>query len=255
MGDYNSLYENYYNKVRNTSNQSNVGKKNRKNRITKKTIVDKFIFQLIGTFILLTITLFCRTIKLNKTVEVYNISKGIINENYDLKGTYEKIVNLDFKELGNNIQSKINDFTSKLTGEDTLKEKIKSEYILPIQGEVTSVFGEREDPITKEDDFHQGIDINAAENTDVLAAYDGIVVEVGEDDELGKYILLDHGDGIETKYAHLNIVMVDKGTKLKKSEVIAKSGNTGKSTGPHLHFELLIMGENVDPLEYIKSIN
>lgn len=63
--------------------------------------------------------------------------------------------------------------------------------------------------------------------------------------------MIDHGEGIETKYGHLNLLSVKKGIEVKKGEVIGKSGNTGKSTGPHLHFELLYMGESKNPEDYI----
>ncbi|RHW66771.1 M23 family peptidase, partial [Clostridium botulinum] len=98
------------------------------------------------------------------------------------------------------------------------------------------------------------IDIDAKENTEVLASFGGTVKECGEDKELGKYILLDHGQGIETKYAHLNKIKVKKGEEVKKGKDIAESGNTGKSTGAHLHFEIIYMGENKNPQDYFSNI-
>ena len=134
-----------------------------------------------------------------------------------------------------------------------LEDKIKKEFILPIEVTETSAFGYRKDPITKKNKLHSGIDIDAKMNTDVKASFSGKIKECSEDSEQGKYILIDHGNGLETKYCHLNEILIKKEDVVKKSQIIAKSGNTGKSTGPHLHFELLYMGENKNPNDYFST--
>lgn len=120
---------------------------------------------------------------------------------------------------------------------------------LEIPVAVTSPFGERLDPITRDAiTFHRGVDLSAPIGTAVLAAFHGEVEEASETEELGYYILLNHGYGIKTLYGHLDRIQVEKGQRVEQYDTIAKSGNTGvRTTGPHLHFGLYINGKSVDP--------
>ncbi|XID94291.1 peptidoglycan DD-metalloendopeptidase family protein [Paenibacillaceae bacterium WGS1546] len=120
---------------------------------------------------------------------------------------------------------------------------------LEIPAAVTSPFGERLDPITRDAiTFHRGADLSAPIGTAVLAAFHGEVEEASETEELGYYIVLNHGYGIKTLYGHLDRILVEKGQRVEQYEAIAKSGNTGaRTTGPHLHFGLYINGKAVDP--------
>ncbi|MDU4599004.1 MAG: M23 family metallopeptidase, partial [Clostridium sporogenes] len=180
--------------------------------------------------------------------------KKIVNENYDYKKVINKTKDLDVKSLEDKILKYIDTFKSKVTGEKTVEEIISDDFVLPVNGKITSKYGEREDPINKKKAFHKGIDIDSKENTEVLASFSGTVKECGKDKELGKYILLDHGQGIETKYGHLNKIKVKKGEEVKKGKTIGESGSTGKSTGAHLHFEIIYMGENKNPQDYFTNI-
>ncbi len=158
---------------------------------------------LIGVFLLLIFVLGLKAFSNPKTQMVYNYSKKIVNENYDYKKVINKTKDLDVKSLEDKILKYIDTFKSKVTGEKTVEEIISDDFVLPVNGKITSKYGEREDPINKKKAFHKGIDIDSKENTEVLASFSGTVKECGEDKELGKYILLDHGQGIETKYGHL----------------------------------------------------
>lgn len=209
---------------------------------------------LIGVFLLLIFVLGLKAFSNPKTQMVYNYSKKIVNENYDYKKVINKTKDLDVKSLEDKILKYIDTFKSKVTGEKTVEEIISDDFVLPVNGKITSKYGEREDPINKKKAFHKGIDIDAKENTEVLASFSGTVKECGEDKELGKYILLDHGQGIETKYGHLNKIKVKKGEEVKKGKTIGESGSTGKSTGAHLHFEIIYMGENKNPQDYFTNI-
>ena len=112
----------------------------------------------------------------------------------------------------------------------------------PVQGgTVSSAFGEREDG------FHQGLDITAPLDTPITASLTGTVQEVGENESYGKYVLLDHGSSIETRYAHCSSVFVAQGDRVNMGDEIAKVGNTGDSSGPHVHLELWINGTAYDP--------
>lgn len=108
-------------------------------------------------------------------------------------------------------------------------------------GTITSAFGERNGV------FHQGIDIGAAEDTPIIACLTGTVKEVGKNDSYGNYIVLDHGSGIETRYAHCSSITVKQGEHVNMGAEIAKMGSSGDATGTHLHLELLINGVPYDP--------
>mgnify|MGYP003364034978 CR=1 FL=1 len=108
-------------------------------------------------------------------------------------------------------------------------------------GTISSSFGERDGK------FHQGLDIAADTDTPITASLTGTVKEAGENDSYGKYVLLDHGSGIETRYAHCNSISVKQGDHVNMGDEIAKVGSTGDSSGPHVHLELLIDGTPYNP--------
>ncbi|MBE5939443.1 MAG: M23 family metallopeptidase [Lachnospiraceae bacterium] len=124
-------------------------------------------------------------------------------------------------------------------------------YVKPITGgKVTSKQGWR--TIFGERNYHKGVDWGIPTGTSVRASATGTVIEAGWGGSYGYYVLIKHADGSKTRYAHLSKILVKKGQKVKQNEKIALSGNTGRSTGPHLHFELIINGQTVNPLKYIK---
>jgi len=126
--------------------------------------------------------------------------------------------------------------------------------ILPTsQLRVTSEFGMRRDPFTRRLTFHAGIDLGGKTGDPVYAAADGKVIESAKDRTHGNYIVIDHGRGIKTRYLHLSKRRVDAGEYVQKGQRIGDLGNTGRSTGPHLHYEVIVNGKNVDPWPYIKS--
>jgi murein DD-endopeptidase MepM/ murein hydrolase activator NlpD len=258
---YNSQYEEYYNSLKNRKNtnlrNNNYicgGSNNKRGNFNGSFFQKRIIRDLVGVLLLLIFVLGIKAFSNPKTQMVYNYSKKIVNENYDYKKVINKAKDLDVNFLEDKFLKHIDTFKSKVTGEKTVEEIISNDFILPASGKITSSYGEREDPVSKKKVFHKGIDIDAKENTEVLSSFNGTVKECGEDKELGKYIILDHGQGIETKYAHLNKIKVKKGEKIKKGKTIAESGNTGKSTGPHIHFEVIYMGENKNPKDFFSSI-
>jgi murein DD-endopeptidase MepM/ murein hydrolase activator NlpD len=105
----------------------------------------------------------------------------------------------------------------------------------------------------QEEGDHPGLDIAIPTDSYVRAAGAGTVVDVGEDDVYGRYVVIDHGDGYTTLYAHASSHLVTLGHVVRRNEVIALSGSTGQSTAPHLHFEILLNGEAVDPLTMIQQ--
>lgn len=123
--------------------------------------------------------------------------------------------------------------------------------IWPTRGWLSSRFGYRISPFTGQREFHKGIDISTRMNAPVVAPANGIVTKVGWDHGYGRILTISHGNGLVTRYAHLNKVLVKKGQYIKRGETIALVGNTGRSTGPHLHYEVLLNGLPTNPLRYI----
>jgi len=125
--------------------------------------------------------------------------------------------------------------------------------IWPAQGYVSRGFGLKPSPFTGLKQPHLGIDIAAPKGTPVRSTADGVVDYTGWHKGLGKLIAVDHGHGYETRYGHLNQIKVKKGQRIKRGELIGTVGNTGYSTGPHLHYEVHFKGEAVNPRKYILS--
>ncbi len=113
-----------------------------------------------------------------------------------------------------------------------------------------SGYGRRVDPVYGTTKFHEGMDFSAATGTEVYATGDGTVVEAGWQTGFGNTIVIDHGFGYQTRYAHLNAFRTRVGKKVVRGEVIGEVGSTGKSTGPHLHYEVHVKGQAVNPVNY-----
>jgi murein DD-endopeptidase MepM/ murein hydrolase activator NlpD len=125
----------------------------------------------------------------------------------------------------------------------------------PVNGRLLSRFGDRQDPFSGEGAFHTGVDISAITGTQVHAAADGIVYTAEYEGGYGKMVVVDHGNGIRTRYAHLSAFEVVAGQEVRRGQVIALSGNTGRTTSPHLHFEVRMGGNAVNPYPYLmKSV-
>ncbi|MGK7345674.1 MAG: M23 family metallopeptidase [Candidatus Nitrospinota bacterium M3_3B_026] len=123
--------------------------------------------------------------------------------------------------------------------------------VWPARGWVTSTFGYRRSPFTGLREMHEGIDIATQLKAPVIAPANGIVIRVGFHPGYGKLVELDHGYGVVTRYGHNSKNLVEPGQKIKRGEIIALVGSTGRSTGPHLHYEVLLNGVPVNPYRYI----
>jgi murein DD-endopeptidase MepM/ murein hydrolase activator NlpD len=122
----------------------------------------------------------------------------------------------------------------------------------PVNGSLLSRFGDRQDPFSGEGEFHSGVDISAPIGTPVHAAADGIVFSAEyAGGGYGKMVIIDHGNGLKTRYAHLSSFEVVPGQEIRRGEIVARSGNTGRVTAPHLHFEVRIGGSAVNPYPYL----
>ncbi len=123
--------------------------------------------------------------------------------------------------------------------------------VWPTRGWVTSDFGVRLDPYTSERVMHAGMDIAGPHGKEVISPSDGTVVFAGLEGGYGNVLVIDHGYGIKTRYGHLATVKVKAGEKVKRGSVIALLGNTGRSTGPHLHYEVRVNGIAQNPRKFI----
>lgn len=121
--------------------------------------------------------------------------------------------------------------------------------ILPTEGEITSSFGYRRNPFGgRSSEYHNGLDIACNYGSPVLATANGVVTFAARDPVFGLKIVIDHGHGIQTFYGHNSRLLVKNGDQVKKADLIAYSGNSGRSTGSHLHYGTIVNDENVDPL-------
>ena len=123
--------------------------------------------------------------------------------------------------------------------------------IRPVRGWMTSRFGYRNSPFTGRRELHKGLDIANREGTQIIAPADGVVKASGRKGLLGKAMDIDHGHGMVTRYGHLKEILKKRGESVKRGDIIAEMGDTGRSTGPHLHYEVHLNGVPVNPIKYI----
>jgi murein DD-endopeptidase MepM/ murein hydrolase activator NlpD len=126
-----------------------------------------------------------------------------------------------------------------------------SPSIWPTKGWLTSRYGYRTSPFTGREQFHAGLDIAGAKGTDVVATARGKVVFAGKRGPLGESLIIDHGYGVRTQYGHIHEVFVKRGDAVERGDKIASLGNSGRSTGPHLHYVVEVNGKTRNPLDYI----
>ena len=123
--------------------------------------------------------------------------------------------------------------------------------IAPVIGVITDGFGTRRDPFTGRRAYHHGLDLSARRGTPIVAPADGVVVFAGRKGGMGRMLRISHGFGYQTVYGHLDKILVEPGQDVHRGDEIGLVGNTGRSTGPHLHYEVLKDGRYVNPLYYI----
>lgn len=123
--------------------------------------------------------------------------------------------------------------------------------IWPVKGWLTSTFGYRSSPFTGRRELHKGLDIATRSGTPIIAPADGLVVFAGREGGFGNMIIVDHGYGITTRFGHCSSLEAKLGQKVKRGDVIARIGSTGRSTGPHVHYEVAVNGVSVNPSRYI----
>lgn len=139
------------------------------------------------------------------------------------------------------------------TNADAVLDGNAAPSLWPVMGRVTSSFGERLDPFNGEGAFHAGLDIATAYGTPVRAPADGVIAKAGAASGYGREMIIDHGSGITTIYGHLSGFAVIAGQMVRQGQVIGYIGSAGRSTGPHLHYEVRVNNIPVNPHKYLKQ--
>tara|TARA_B110000503_G_scaffold21869_1_gene33487 strand:- start:6560 stop:7465 length:906 start_codon:yes stop_codon:yes gene_type:complete len=145
-----------------------------------------------------------------------------------------------------------NKMEAMMLKQSVLKNTLPSLYPVDVPYRSSS-YGWRHDPILGIRAFHSGLDFSAATGEPIKATASGIVTAAGIAPDYGKFIKIKHGDGLETRYAHASKLLVKEGDIVSKEQIIALVGSTGRSTGPHLHYEIRLRGQSLDPRQYIKK--
>lgn len=140
-----------------------------------------------------------------------------------------------------------------LTPDSTLTDSQFTPSLWPVIGHLTAGFGERLDPFSGEGAFHTGVDISSEYGTAVRATADGVVIGAEEHVGYGRLVVLDHGFGVTTFYGHLSAFNVTPGQRVNRGDIIGYVGVSGRSTGPHVHYEVRINGAPVNPMRYLRT--
>lgn len=179
----------------------------------------------------------------------------VLRENYvsKLSEQEKEIQNTidEYNQKFNDVNNQILELAKKGVGIDY----IGGELAWPVPGytKITSYYGMRYHPILHINKLHTGLDIGAPQGVNFIAANDGIVTKADYNGAYGKMVIIDHGGGISTLYAHGSEILVEPGQSVKRGDPILKVGSTGYSTGPHAHFEVRINGVTTDPLPYVTT--
>lgn len=192
-----------------------------------------------------------KAIELKKDLE--QKKQEIISQRNDRQAILKDIMSnkASYEAAEAELQAKSQEIEAFLRGFDSSPRTGTGRFIWPASGPITSPFGPRYDPYLHVHSFHTGIDIGAEYGSPILAADSGRVVYSGWYDGYGKAVIIDHGGGVSTLYAHASRLVAYVGESVRQGQVIGYVGATGYATGPHLHFEIRINGKPVNPLSYL----
>ncbi len=217
----------------------------------ERRYLDTFIMQSFVSLVMVVCILLINNIDSGFTNSISQSIKSTINWNMNLSKALDA-----FSDFRNAIPlAPQNTGTGEAEGIENIAaaEEVKPEFVMPLEGEITSPFGERIHPVFNTIKMHTGIDINAELGTPFKSAADGLVTKVGEDAVNGKYVRIKSG-GIECVYAHCSAILVKEGQAVKQGDTIGEVGDTGVVSGPHLHFEIQENGTPVNPADKMGNI-
>jgi len=164
----------------------------------------------------------------------------------------DKLLDLKFDRMKKDLLVDVNDLDvlgETLDGKRLLLESVPGGW--PVRGTLSSAFGVRNSPFTETPVFHQGMDIVARAGAPVLASASGVVAKSGYEALYGNVVVVDHGAGYRSVYGHLSSCSVEEGARVNRGEELGKVGSTGRSTGPHLHYEVRVNGLPVNPARFL----
>lgn len=253
MGEYKSLYEKYYKNVKSKGpgkapirynsldGYSGGGGSASGGNIPNlgQSLIKKFTLQLGGAFILLVAVLGLKYMPIEGADRAYTVSKEAVDKSFDIEQVAEAFNITSLEDYKEEALDYIDKFKSVMTGEKTLKETIKEDYIVPVVGTYSSIEGE-----------NIGVAIQVKEDSDIVASYDGTVREVKEDND-GTHVLIDNGNGVETYYGLLSSASVQVDDKIKKGDILGKSGVIDSAEKKGIVYKLIYMGAEKNPAEYM----
>jgi murein DD-endopeptidase MepM/ murein hydrolase activator NlpD len=185
------------------------------------------------------------------TPTTQNLPLGIDLDRLVFRSVFDRIQGIGNEANRNALQ--LQQLLSTLSQQKSLLSSVPS--VTPVDGWITSGFGRRISPFTGQKTWHQGIDVAAPIGSPIYAPADGVVIFSGAKAGFGNFVMVAHGYGVVSRYGHNAQNMVQPGQKIKRGDQIATVGMTGRTTGPHLHYEVLVNGRNVDPKKFILDLN
>lgn len=185
---------------------------------------------------------------------VKNVSSGnaaglVNSDSLEFKGLFNQLSEIEQKggEQAKDLEILLGDLQAYR------KQLDSTPTIWPVKGWVSSIFGVRQSPFLKENRMHWGLDIAAPLGSPIHSAANGTVIRVGHAEDYGNFVEVSHGYGLVSRYAHAYAIYVKVGDKVKKGSVLGAVGMTGRTTGPHLHYEIELNGKRIDPSKFIQS--
>ena len=201
-------------------------------------------------------------LELNKTMAALKKAENEFKRLFSLKSREKVLENLDTSDSGSiDMENLKHQIKSTVESVGEIKDYLRTQrdiYVAtpkgsPVVGKISSHYGQREHPRSGEENFHSGIDLSSSPGNPVKATADGIVSFSGWSGGSGNLIVLEHGHGFSTFYAHNRSIPVKVAKKVKRGDIIGYVGSTGYSTGPHVHYEIWKDGKPINPVNYLKG--
>lgn len=262
---------------------STMGRKKRRNLKEADSLAEKILKQAVISLLILVVIGMIKSVNTPVTGYLTDKIKQMLFHDINFTNIYDKVSELlkgmpddskidedAFNEDSDPASANLNfadsigeegtDYTHNnpiVASEDEISDIVnmigkKFSFLEPVDGLLVSSFGERFNPRTQLMEFHAGIDIESEGYSSIKSVLDGEVIYAGESPAYGKYIKIDHGDGLVTLYAHCSSIDVEKGRKVQKGDTIGAIGNLGVPVGSHLHFEIIKDGKYINPIYFLK---
>lgn len=229
---------------------TNRNQDNNNENVYKKAI---FMLQIMICIGLFTGALLIRAVDTSFANDIKQKITKALSENIPISELYNKAV----EKIGNSEDEIGEEETKKKIGDTNRKIStntggINTDWLNPVDGIITSDFGDRSNPISEDEELHNGVDIAVEEGTAIVAVADGVVVKVDNINTYGNYIKYKVDNDYIVLYAHCSQILVKEGDLVKQGQILAEAGSTGMSTGPHVHYSIWYKGELLNPKLFLK---